>query len=157
MASGNTIAKFFPFDAEVPGSAFALQDVRNAHPILAYTSANAQAFFTDIMPSVYTSGGMSLRIHWVVASAITNSAGWRVSVERGAAQDHDSDGFATAVTAALVSANGTSGIPSISTVDVSGASLDGVGAGDLYRIKLQGNGTTVTDIVQFLGMEIRET
>lgn len=158
MSSGDTVAKFFPYDNEPPSSNYAYLDTRNGHPVLVYTTAGATGIFSDVMPQVYTSAGMTIKIHWVVASATTNSAEWVVSLERDTAQDIDSDGFATAVTAAAVSANATSGIPSISTVDVSGASLDGIGKGDLYRLKVTGGtGTTVTDNIQLLAVEIRET
>jgi len=161
MATTNTLVVLHPYDNEPPVSAFATFDLRNGHPVLDFDqTASEIAIFTFIMPDTYASGGTSNYIHFAVTSAVANSVGWDISYERigDGAQDIDSDGFNTAVTAAA-SAPATSGLVKVLKIDVSGASMDGVGKGDACRVRLRRNfpASNTTDDAEFVMLEIRET
>ena len=59
MASGDTLATFFPEDNEPPASAYATFDTRNAHPVLDFdgSTADEEAVFTGVLPRNYATAG----------------------------------------------------------------------------------------------------
>jgi hypothetical protein len=161
MATGNTLAVLGPFDNEPPSANYATLDIRNGHPVLDFDQTTSEsAIFTIVMPDTYTSGGTSNFVHFSVTSAITNSVGWDISYERigDAVLDIDADSFAAAVTA-VASAPGTSGLVKVLRIDVSGASMDGVGKGEACRVRVRRNfpASNTTEDAELVILEIRET
>lgn len=164
MASGDTLIAFYPADNEPPTSAYATLDTRNAHPVLDFDdSTDESAVFTGILPRHYGGGGITVYLHWAATSATSGTARWSVAVEAIAAQDIDSDGFASAQTAGGT-AHGTSGVETVTSIAFTdGAQMDSVVAGGAFRLKVtrDADGTSGTDDMtgdaELLCVEVKET
>jgi len=161
MASGNTLQGFFPYDNEPPSSNYATAGLRNGHPTLQFDDTTAwSAIFTGKMPQNYA-GSIGVTVY-VTATAIatTGTMGWTVEFERmDAATDLDADSFASVQTITATTVPGTSGFPLTLSVAVAAASMDGVVAGDSFRIRIKrdvanDNAAGNTEIMR---VEIRET
>lgn len=164
MASGDTLCRFFPQDQEHPSSNGATLDFRNLHPVLDFDGAtNESAVFTDIMPQHYSAAtGVTVYIHYSMESDITNDIDWDVAFERigDQQQDVDSDNFAGVQSIDGTVVPGTSGnVDVVSIAFTAGAQMDGVVAGELFRIKVTrdaASDTSTTD-AELHAVEIRET
>ena len=165
MASGDTLAKFFPQDGEPPAANYATVDTRNNILVLDFDTATEEAmFFRDILPSNYGGGGLTLEIFWAASTATVNGVVWGASIERAqdGGTDQDADSFATEQLSASVNANGTSGIKSKSTITfTSGANMDSLAANEPFRLKLArkvGNaGDTMAGDAEFFEAHLKET
>lgn len=138
MASGDTLATFYPTDIEAPTANLARFTTRNNHPCLKFDTTTAwTAIFTGTMPRHYTGSGTTVYVQ-SVHDAITGTAGWLVSYERlDAATDMDADSFAAAQTVTAGTVPGTSGFKLIQSVTfTNGAQMDSVTAGDEFRLKI---------------------
>lgn len=127
-----------PLAVEPPASSPASLAFRNSHPILRFDVGDA-AVFTAVLPAHYAGNGLEVSLLFAAESATTGNVAWEVSIERltTAAQDMDSDGFATAVGAGDTAVPGTSGQLAAATVSLDdGAEMDSTAAGDLFRIKV---------------------
>lgn len=164
MASGDTLIVFGPLSNEPPASAYATLDTRNAHPVLDFDAAtDEEAVFTGVLPRNYGGGGLTVDLIWAASSATSGNVVWDAAIERiGAAQqDIDSDGFA-AVQSATGAANATSGNTTVTSITfTSGAQMDNLAAGELFRLKVRRDANNVSDTMvgdaELLGVEIRET
>lgn len=164
MASGDTLLEFFPQNNEPPASAYATLDTRNSHPCLDFDGAtDEEAVFTGIMPANYAGGGLTVKVHVAFTSATTGTANIECHLERITGLDIDADSFA-AMQDVGVSANGTSGIEVVGSITfTSGAQMDSIVAGDLFRLKIRrdADGTNGTDDIttdmELLGIEVVET
>jgi hypothetical protein len=136
-----------PLQNEAPSSNFATLDTRNGHPCLDFDAGTAEsAVFTGKMRPSYAGTGVTVTIHWAATTATSGNVMWQVAFERVDGQDTDSDGFATAQAFAAAAANGTSGTPTKSALNISnGANMDSVVAGDMYRIKITRDATNGSD------------
>jgi hypothetical protein len=163
MATGQTLAKFFPQDNESIASATAAPGLRNGHPILSFDDTTGeQCIFTDILSDYYDGGGLSILIHWAAASATSGTVLWNAAIERigEGGQNIGSDGFATAVDDGTATAPGTSGLEDVHTITLtSGAEMDSLAAGESYRLKITRDptGDTMVGDAQIIGIEVRET
>lgn len=162
MASGDTLATFFPSANEPPSSNYAPFSLRNGHPILQFDDTTAySAIFTAVMPQNYSNAtGVTV---YVTATAIATSGtmGWTVEFERmDSGTDLDSDSFASAQTITATTVPATSGAPLTLNVAVTkGANMDSVVAGDSFRIRVTrdvGNDSAVGN-TELMSVEIRET
>lgn len=162
MASGDTLAVFFPQDNEPPSTSFATFDARNGHPVLDFATGES-AIFTGIMPRNYAGGGVTIAVHYAMSSATANAVAWETAFERigDQQQDIDSDGFATAQSGGDVTVPATSGLVDVaSTVHTDGAEMDSVAVGETFRLKLTRatpSGTDATGDAELAAVEIRET
>lgn len=164
MASSDVLAVFGPLSNEPPASNFATLDVRNGHPVLDFDAATDEsAVFTGILPRNYAGGGLTVNIHWAATSATSGSCRWLAEIEAIASQDIDSDGFAAAQSNGG-SANGTSGVETITTITFTdGAQMDSLAAGGAFRLRItrDADGTSGTDDMagdsELICVEIRET
>lgn len=145
-----------------PATNFATLDLRNSHPVLDFdTTTQETCIFTDVMPSHYSGGGVTVSLCWAATSAVTGTVGWDVSFERigSGQQDTDSDGFATAQTVTAATVPGTSGNTLTTTVNVSnGANMDSVVADELFRVRIRrdvANDTAAGD-AELLSVLIKE-
>lgn len=155
-----TLAKFSALDAQPPSSNYAQFRVRNSVAVLDFdASTDESTVFVGIIPegADFTTG-IAVKIHWIATSATSNDVVWNSAFERGNT-DLDSDSFATAV-AGTSTTNGTSGIVTVTTINHSGSEIDGLTAGDLYRVKIlrdADNGSdTMTGDAEIVAVEIRQ-
>lgn len=162
MASGDTLAIFHPYQNEPPSSNYAIADLRNGHPILAFDDTTSwAAIFTGILPRNYAGGGLTVYVH---ASAVATSGtmGWLVAIERmdDSSLDIDADSFASNQTVTASTVPGTSGQTLILNVAISsGANMDSLAAGEQFRLKVArdvANDTAVGN-VQITTIEVKET
>ena len=161
--SGMTLVQFTPQANEPPTSNYATPDTRNNHPVLDFDAAAVEsAIFSGILPNHYQGGGLTVKLHWAATSATSGNVVWNVYIERvGTAQDMDSDSFASAQTATTAT-SGTSGILVVTSIAfTSGAQMDSLAAGEVFRIKVEREGSngsdTMTGDAELRLVEIRET
>ena len=163
MASGETLLTFLPADIEPPAANYAIFDTRNTHLVLDFDPTNAwYANFPAILPRNYAGGGITVYVTWAAATATSGTVGWTIAFERigSATQDIDSDGFASAQTITAATVNGTSGIPTTTSVAVTnGANIDSIAVGDLFRIQIMRDvaNDTAAGYAQLMGIELKET
>ena len=163
MASGDTLAVFTPMENEPPSSNYATIDMRNNHPVLDFDdTTNESAIFTSVLPRVYTSGGLTVYLHYAMTSAITGDIDWQVAFERigDQQQDIDVDGFAAAQSVINTTVPATSGnVDIVNIAFTDGAQMDSVAVGEAYRIKVTRDGATDTASgdAELIAVEIKET
>lgn len=147
LANPLTIARWTSLDNQPPAANYATFDTRNSIAVLDFDdSADESAIFVGVMPAAAVlTGGVAVYLHWMATTATSGAVIWEASIERSNT-DLDSDSFAT-VAFASGSANGTSGIVTKTTISISSGNIDGVTAGDLFRLKISrdANGTNGTD------------
>lgn len=163
MASGQTLVVFGPASNQPPASAYATPDVRNSILVLDFDAATDEsAVFAGVMPRNYAAGGLTVTLHVMHSTATSGTSRWQAQFER-MNTGQDSDSFATANSAACT-ANGTSGIISTATITFTdGAQIDGLLAGEPFRLKVtrDADGTTgiddATGDAELVTIEIKET
>ncbi len=162
MATGNTLVTFHPYQNEPPSANYAVADIRNLHPILAFNDTTSwAAVFTGILPRNYSGGGLTVYIH-AAAVATSGTMGWLVAIERmdDSSLDIDADSFASNITVTATTVPGTSGQTLVlNAVFSSGAAMDSLVAGEQFRLKIArdvANDTAVGD-VQITMVEVKET
>lgn len=162
MASGDTLVSFHPFDNEPPSATYAVADIRNGHPVLAFDDTTAwAAVFTGLMPRNYAGGGITVYVH-AMAVATSGTMGWTVEIERidASSTDLDSDSFASAQTITAATVPGTSGqVLVLSVAITSGANMDSLAAGEPFRLRLKRDvaNDNATGNTQVVMVEIKET
>lgn len=163
MATGNTLVVWTPAANNPPATLYANFNTRNNHLVLEFDAAtNWDAIFKGIMPRHYAGGGVTVYIHWMAATATTGNTLWNAAFEADAAQDEDSDGFATANASSTDACNGTCGVETISSIAFTdGAQMDSVAVGGEFRFKVTRNATDGTDtmagLAQVKSIEMKET
>lgn len=167
MASGDTLATFFPADNEPPASAYATLDTRNAHPTLDFDgSTDEEAVFTGVLPRNYAGSGLTVYCHVAFTSATSGSGRLQADIERmdASSLDIDADGFTGSFQSTGVTAPGTSGQIIVGTITfTSGAQMDSLAAGEPFRLKIRrdADGTSGTDDIatdmELLAVEVKET
>lgn len=163
MASGDTLALFFPLDNEPPSSNYATLDSRNNHPVLDFdASANESAIFTGVMPQAYSGGGVTVYLHYAMSSATSGDIDWDAAFERigDQQQDIDSDSFAAVNSVDNTTVPTTSGLVDVVSIAfTNGADMDSVAAGESFRLQITRDATndTATGDAELLAVEIRET
>lgn len=164
MASGNTLAVFTPLHNQPPASNFATLGLRNAHPTLGFDPTTEQsALFGGLLPRAYAGGGITVSVHWMAASATSADTKWGVSFERHqeAADDLDSDSFASEQTATST-APGTSGQVRVTTIAfTNGAQIDSLAVGESFRLKVSRKAADAADTMagsaELIRVELRES
>jgi hypothetical protein len=158
-ASGTkTLAIFAPRDNNPPATLFATLDTRNSIAVLDFDAATIEsAIFPSIIPEAADlASGLSVRITWMATTATTGNVRWRVALERGNT-DLDADSFDTAAEG-NGAANGTSGIPT--TTSISLTTIDSVAVGEPYRLQISRVGSdatndTMTGDAELIAVEVR--
>ena len=126
-----------------PSTSFATLDTRNSIAVLDFDDASTEsAVFVGIMPegAVLTSG-LIVNLDFMATTATSGNARWSVAFER-CTTDLDSDSFDTA-TAATVAVASTSGIVAVGSITCT--AIDGITAGDLFRLRVQRLGGDAAD------------
>ena len=163
MASGDTLLVFTPLHNEPPSSNPATFDTRNSHPVLDFdASTNESAIFSAVMPQAYDGGGLTVLLHYSMASATSNTVDWDASFERIGDQqlDVDADSFASANPVDNTTVPGTCGmVDVVSIAFTDGADMDNVAAGELFRLKITRDAASddATGDAELHAVEIRET
>jgi hypothetical protein len=155
-----TLARFTALDNQPPATNFATFHNRNNIAVLDFDAdADEHAIFVGIIPEAadFTTG-ITARLHWMATSATSGDVVWVVAFERSNT-DLDSDSFATGVSGTSTT-NGTSGIVTVTSINFSGSEIDGVTAGDLFRVKVtrdaDAGGDTMTGDAELIAVEIRQ-
>lgn len=165
MASGATLLEIFPQSNEPPASTYAQLNTRNGHSVLDFDAAlDEAAVFKTILPRNYGSGGLTVYVHWVAATATSGVVVWSAEIERDGEgiQDIDADGFATAQTA-QATAPATSGNIDIQAITFTdGAQIDSLAVGEGFRLRIKRLGSsdandTMAGDAELWGIEIKET
>ena len=152
-----TYAFFTPLDAQPPASNFATLDTRNSIAVLEFDAATEESItFVGIMPEAASLGsGLKVRIHWMADTATSGDCRWGVAFER-MTTNLGSDSFDT-VAEANGTANGTSGIPTVTEITIT--TIDSIVAGDAYRLKVYREAAdaadTMTGDAQLIAVEVR--
>lgn len=162
MASGDTLLVFTPLHNEPPVSSFASLDWRNYHPVLDF-EANLDniAVFTGVIPQNYAEGDIKVHLHFAMSSATSGNVVWMVAFERigDQIQDIDSDGFAVAKSS-TIAVPGTSGHVKDGQIDVSSSNLDGIQAGETFRLKVTRDADNASDTAggdaELVAIELQE-
>jgi hypothetical protein len=156
-----TLARFSPLDNQPPSSNYATFDTRNSIAVLDFDASTAEsAVFVGIVPEAadFTTG-IKVRIVWMATSATTGNVIWTSAFERGNT-DLDADSFATGIDSSAAAANGTSGIVTTTSIDHSGSEIDGLTAGDLFRVKITRKAAdgsdTMTGDAEVIAVEIQQ-
>lgn len=166
MASGDTLAKFFPNQNEPPAANFATPDTRQAtypHTVLDFDATTGEAaVFKDVLDRRYAGGGITVYVHYAMTSATSGTCGWLIAFERvsDSQQDIDSDGFASDQTLTAVTVPGTSGHVDICSVAISnGANMDSIAAGEGYRLRITRDvaNDTATGDAELWAVELKES
>ena len=161
MASGNTLLILTPHSFIRPSSNGAAYSSRNAHPVLAYDdTTNESAIASCLMPQHYAGGGVTVYLHYSMAST-SGTVDWDVAFERIGDQqlDIDADNFASAQSVDDTTVPGTSGfVDVVSVAFTDGAQMDSVAAGEAFRIKVTRDAAAdETGDAELHRVEIRET
>ncbi len=166
MASGDTLAAFFPAQGELPLASFPNFAVRNGLLVLQFDDASDETVeFAGFMPRHYAGGGITVTVGWMATSATSGTISLDVAFKSISddADDIDSKAFATANNANPTTASATGEVDYIEIVFTDGADMDSVAAGEYFRMSLMrdGDGTTSTDSLvgdmELVFVEIRET
>jgi hypothetical protein len=156
--ASKTLARFTPRENQPPATAFATLDTRNSITVLDFDAAvDESAFFSGVIPeNANLASGLQIRLAWMATSATSGNCRWGVQIER-CTTDLDTDSFDTA-TEATGAANGTSGIATLTSITVT--AIDGLTAGDTFRIKVFRNADdatndTMTGDAELIAVEVR--
>jgi len=158
-ASGTkTLAVFTPRHSSPPATLFATLDTRNSVAVLDFDADSIEsAIFPSIIPEAADlASGLSVRITWMATTATTGNVRWRVALERGNT-DLDADSYDTAAEG-NGAANGTSGIPTTTSISLS--TIDNVAVGEPYRIRISRVGSdvdndTMLQDAELIAVEVR--
>ena len=163
MATGDSLVTFTPLENDAPSSIFATLDVRNSHPILDFdATVDEEAVFAGILPRNYSGLGIDATIVWMASTATSGDVEWEAQLERheGSVTDLDADSFA-AVQTVTGTAPAVNGSPQYTAVVFTNAQIDGLLAGESFRLKIRRNATDVADTMigdaELLRVELRET
>lgn len=133
----NTVAIFKPTDASFPASAYATLDTRNTHPVLDFDTTPQEAvYFHGFIPDNYDSEGLTVTFLFT-SDATSGTIGFDVAFENLMSFDIDGDGFGTTVIGTPVSVSATPGTTVTQTITLSDAQIDGLGATDVFRMRVR--------------------
>src|SRR3990167_5459242 len=110
MASGDTLALFFPQNAEPPAATFATFDTRNSIAVLDFDDTTDEYVdFAGFMPRNYAGGGLTVTVGWMATSATTGTISLDVAFMSVTddADDLDTKAFAAANNANPTTASAT--------------------------------------------------
>ena len=162
MASGDYLFRFGAWEDTPPSSAYPTKDVRNRSDVLDFDAAvDESTYYEGTLPGYYAAGGIAVKIRAMASSATSGAARVGVSWERRNT-DQDADSFATEKQVSLT-ADATSGVIFEGTISFLNSEIDGLLAGEEFRIKFtrDADGTGGTDdmvgdleLVALIGTEV---
>ena len=139
--------QFRPGDNEAPAADFATADSRNARPVLDFDEVTQEAaVFSGVLPTSYGGGSLIVEVWWAASSATTGTIGWDAAFERinVSGLDTDSDSFATAKTITASTVPSTSGQVKKTSVTFASTEIDGLLAGEFFRLRIRRDVATDT-------------
>ena len=166
MASGDTLAVFFPQDAEPPASNFATFDTRNGVLVLDFDDTTDESVeFAGFMPRNYGGGGITVTVGWMATTAVSGAISLDAAFKSVSddADDLDTKSFAAANNANPTAPSASGEVDYVTIAFTDGADMDSVAAGEYFRMRLtrDANGTTSTDDMsgdmELVFIEIKET
>lgn len=166
MASGDTLAVFFPAMSEPPSSNYATFDTRNGVLVLDFDATTDESVqFPGFMPRHYDGGGVTVTVGWMATTATTGTISLDVSFKSVTddADDLDTKAFAAANNANPTAASLSGEVDYATITFTDGADMDSVAAGEYFRLNVarDADGTTSTDDMagdmELVFVEIKET
>jgi hypothetical protein len=147
-AGSKIIRNWGPTDASFPASGYATLDTRNTHPVLDYDAAVFEsAYFHGVMPDNYeTDATVVVEVFYCMTSATSGAVNVAIRLENMMGLDIDSDSFAS-YGGFTQTVPGTAGqvTSQTSTLTLASSQLDGLTAGDLFRLHIARNGPNGSD------------
>lgn len=163
MAAGETLVSFGALHNEPPSAVYATLDIRNNRPILDFDKdTDESAIFSAVMPQNYSGGSIDVILTWMT-TVTTNSVVWDVDFERSQedTDDLDSDHFTLSPQSVTAAAPATSGHIDKAIVAFTSGEVDGIVAGEYFRLKVTRDADNGSDLVdadaELLSVEIRES
>ena len=168
MASGQTLAVFFPQDGEPPSSNYATLDTRNGVLVLDFDDTTDETMeFAGFMPRNYSGGGLSVTLGWMATDTTVgpDSAVWEIGFKSVSddADDLDTKAYAANNFAQANEASASGEVKYTVITFTDGADMDSVAAGEYFRMRVtrDANGTNGTDSLsgdaELVFVEIKET
>jgi hypothetical protein len=156
--NSKTITYFTATQNQPPSGSFATLDTRNSIAVLDFDdTAVESAIFLGIIPegTILTSG-LAVYTTWMATSATTGNVVWRAEW-MDCNTDLNANSFALPVSA-IGTANGTSGITT--TTLLSTTNIDGLAAGDMFRLRISrvgsdGTNDTMSGDAELVAVEVR--
>ena len=173
MASGNTLAVFFPQDGEPPATVFATVDTiagastpAEAITVLDFDDTTQEYMdFAGFMPANYGGGGVTVTVVFSAAEAATDVVAWQAAFRRIADDAEDLDTTAHTYDFNEVVATAPSVVGEVAYDDITftdGADMDSVAASEYFRLRVTrdptpSSGTDVTGDGSIHAIVIKET
>ena len=135
---------------------------RNNQCVLEFDASTIEETrWSEFMPGAYAQGGLTVIIEWIALSDTSGDVLWGVAFERhGPSDDLDDDDFATEKTA-VGTAPATAGVTQQTSITFSDAEIDGIQAGEHFRIRIRrvasDSSDTMTNEAQLVGWQITQT
>ena len=153
------IGTFTPVDNQPPATGFATFDTRNSIAVYDFSPIlDETVVFVGVVPPWCRLGsGISVRLFWMVTSAVTSGdVRWQAEVERWGT-DNDTASFDTA-TAVTTTCSGTNGVEVVSTITCT--AIDSLAVGDRFRLRVTrlGNSSaadTCANDAELVAVEVR--
>ncbi len=165
MASGNALFAFTAAHSDPPAANYATQGTRNNQIVLEFDPGTVaeSAVFRGWLPPHYSGGGITLVLRWCATTATSGAVKWHAQFERvdAGTLDIDADSFATAQTTTTTT-SGTSGVTVTTTITFTNSQIDGLVAGEWFRLKVTRDAndaadTMTTSDAQLYGVSATET
>jgi hypothetical protein len=167
-----TYAVWTPLDNQPPASNYATLDTRNSIAVLDFDdgATNEAAIFVGIIPQGFTNpaSGTSFEviIHWVPTTTpgTTTYARWGATFQKIIATDIASDSFdSEGDMETRTAASTSSGIASVTTVNIPYNKIDSLAAGNAFRLKVYrdssntdvNTGDNLTGDAEVIAVELR--
>ncbi len=166
MATGDTLATFFPAQGEPPAANAATFDTRAGVCVLDFdAAADEDIQFPGFLPRHYAGGGITVTVGWMATTATSGTISLDLAFKSISddADDLDSKSFAAANNGNPTAANVSGEVDYVEITFTDGADMDSIAAGEYFRmqVKRDANGTTSTDDMagdmELVFVEIRET
>ena len=173
MASGDTLAVFFPQDGEPPATIYATLDTitgtsspAEAIAVLDFDDTTQEYMdFSGILPSNYDGGGITMAVIFSAAEAATDVVAWQAAFRRIADDAEDLDTTAHTYDFNEVVATAPSAVGEVAYDNITftnGADMDSVAANEHFRLRITrdptpSSGTDVTGDASLHAIIVTET
>jgi len=164
MASGDTLQVFYSCDmgSYVTPAYTARHFTVNDRPVANFFDGGSNGTFgnfTSVLTRNYGSSGITAYIYYAT-SGTTGDIDWGIAFERtgDGLQRVDIDDFATQKTSTGNTVPGTAYLADVVSIAFSNSEIDGLQAGELFRIQVERLATsTLTADAYLLAIELKET
>lgn len=158
-----TLKQWTAMDNQPPATSYATWSVRGTPPVallnFSGTASSSGVFVGRIPQGADFTTGITIIVNWTAETATSGAVVWNGAFEK-CNTDIDSGSFATGVDSAASTTSGTSGIPNTTSWNFSGAQIDGLAAGDMFRVQILRDpataGDDMTGNAQLLTLEIQQ-